>query len=165
MKERKLKYCILCLGIIVIGGMIGLAIYNSVATTTDKSKTISKSNDLIQYLEKTLEIELNDYVEVAEGEVTMKEGEEDIGVVKVKVLMEYEEKVIELLKDNFWEITGNPYVQVPPFPPNSLVQEVETKEWKYTFSCFRDGKYAKTREITLLVAYDDGGMYIYVEIL
>lgn len=31
MKEKKLKYRILCLGIIVIGGMIVLAIYNSTA--------------------------------------------------------------------------------------------------------------------------------------
>ena len=161
MKERKLKYCILCLGIIVIGGMIGLAIYNSVATTTDKSKTISKSNDLIQYLEKTLEIELNDYVEVAEGEVTMKEGEEDIGVVKVKVLMEYEENIIELLKEKFLEIDGNSHPGVLPFPSNSLVKEVETKEWEYTFWCLGEGKYAKTRRMIVLVAHDDHGMYVY----
>ena len=161
MKERKLKYCIFCLGIIVIGGMIGLAIYNSVATTTDKSKTISKSNDLIQYLEKAWNIELEDYVEDAIGEVKMHEDEEDTGVIKVKVLKEYEETVIKFLKDNLGEITGNPYDSVPPFPSNSLVKEVETKEWKYTFSCFGEGKYAKTREIFVYVVYDDGGMYIY----
>ena len=161
MKEKKLKYCIFCLGIIVIGGMIGLAIYNSVTTTMDKSKTISKSNDLIQYLEKTLEIELNDYVEVAEGEVTMKEGEEDIGVVKVKVLMEYEEKIIELLKDIFLEIDGNSHPGVLPFPSNSLVKEVETKEWEYTFLGLREGKYAKTKRMIMLSARDDHGMHIY----
>ena len=165
MKERKLKYCILCLGIIVIGGMIGLAIYNSVATTTDKSKTICKSDDLIQYLEKAWNIELEDYVEDVIGEVKMHEDEEDTGVIKVKVLREYEETVIKLLKDNLGEITGNPYDRVPPFPSNSLVNEVETKEWRYTFSRSREGKYAKTRLIYLLIVYDDDGMYIYAEIL
>ena len=161
MKERKLKYCIFCLGIIVIGGMIGLAIYNSVATTTDKSKTISKSNDLIQYLEKAWNIELEDYVEDAIGEVKMHEDEEDTGIIKVKVLKEYEETVIKFLKDNLGEITGNPYDSVPPFPSNSLVNEVETKEWRYTFSRSREGKYAKTRLLFVYVVYDDSGMYIY----
>ena len=160
MKGKKLKYCILCLGIIVIAGMIVLAIYKSVERTTDANNTICKSKDLIQYLGEAWDIELGNYVIVAEGEIKMYEDEEDTGVIKVKVLREYEETVIGLLKDNLGEITGNPYDRVPPFPSNSLVNEVETKEWRYTFSGFRDGKYAKSREIFVYVVYD-GGMYIY----
>lgn len=136
MEGKKLKYAILCIGIIVFGVIIVLAF---------KRKT--QSNDLIQYLREAWDIELEDYAEVAEGEIEMHEDEEDTGVIKVKVRMKYAETVLELLKDNLGEITGNPYDQVPPFPSNSLVSEVETKEWKYTFSCSREGKYAKTREL------------------
>lgn len=150
MEGKKLKYGILCIGIIVFGVIIVLAF---------KSKT--QSNDLIQYLREAWDIELEDYAEVAEGEIEMHEDEEDTGVIKVKVRMKYAETVLELLKDNLGEITGNPYDQVPPFPSNSLVSEVETKEWKYTFSCSREGKYAKTRELFVYVVYDDGEMYIY----
>lgn len=161
MKGKKLKYCILCLGIIVTGGMIALAIYNSVSTTADKGKTIYKRDELVQYLGKAWNIELESYVEDAEGEVKMHEGEENTGIIKVKIQMECEETVLEILKDNFGEISGNLYDQVPPFPSNSLLNEIETKEWKYTFSCFREGKYAKTRELFVYVVYDEGEMYIY----
>ncbi len=150
MEGKKLKYGILYIGIIVFGVIIVLAF---------KRKT--QSNDLIQYLREAWDIELEDYAEVAEGEIEMHEDEEDTGVIKVKVRMKYAETVLELLKDNFGEITGNQYDQVPPFPSNSLVSEVETKEWKYTFSCSREGKYVKTRVLYAYVVYDDGEMYIY----
>lgn len=159
MKEKKLIYCIACLGIVVIGGIIVWAFHNHNATT--KNKIIHKSNDLIQYLGDYWEIELEDYAEDAEGEVEMYDDEEDGGVIKVKIRMEYEETVLELLKNNLIKIKGNPYDRVPPFPSNSLVSEVETKEWKYTFWCTRVGKYAKTRILYAFVTYDNYGMYIY----
>lgn len=77
-----------------------LTFYNSAATTADKNKTIYRSDDLIQYLEKDWDIELEDY---AEGEVEMYDDEEDKGVIKVKVQIGYEETVLELLK----KIWGN----------------------------------------------------------
>lgn len=161
MKGKKLKYCILCLGIIAIAGMIALAIYNFVERATDENKAVYKSKDLIQYLGEAWDIELGNYVKVVEGEVKMHEDEEDTGVIKVKVLKEYEETVIELLKDNFLEIDGDSHPGVLPFPSNSLVKEVETKEWEYTFLCLGQGKYAKTKRMIMLSTRDDHGMYIY----
>lgn len=59
---------------------------------------------------------MENYVENAEGKMEIDEIGEDTGVVKVKIMKEYEETVINLLKDNWHEITGNPYDKVPPFP-------------------------------------------------
>lgn len=57
---------------------------------------------------------MENYVENAEGKMEIDEIGEDTGVVKVKIMKEYEETVINLLKDNWHEITGNPYDKVPP---------------------------------------------------
>lgn len=157
MKGKKIVLCIVCLRVVVIGGIIAWTFYNHNGKTGNK--VIHKSNDLIQYLETYWEIELEDYAEDAEGEVEMYDDDEDRGVIKVKVQMEYEETVLELLKNNL--VKDNPYDRFPPLPLYSLVSEVETKEWKYTFSCFREGKYAKTRMLHVIVAYDNDGMCIY----
>ena len=117
----------------------------------------------IRHLEDTLDIELEDYARTVEGRVTMREGEDDQVIIKIKALGKYEEAVLELLKDHFNEekMTDNVCAKVPPEIISALSEEFETKEWRYTFSCSVPGKYAKTRTVYIFVAYDEDGMYAY----
>lgn len=104
MKGKKIVLCIVCLRVVVIGGIIAWTFYNHNGKTGNK--VIHKSNDLIQYLETYWEIELEDYAEDAEGEVEMYDDDEDRGVIKVKVQMEYEETVLVLHPASSQTITG-----------------------------------------------------------
>lgn len=152
MKGKKLKYCIFCLGIILIGGIIVAVFHHS---------KVSKSADLIQYLNNICDIEFGNYAEIAVGEVEIDEYAENHCMIKMRVLMGYENTILQILNDNFPEIKSNPYGGIPPLPPNSLIEEVETKEWEYTFSFCREGRSAKTKETFIFVTYDNDRMYIY----
>ena len=115
---------------------------------------------MVQYLEDLLDIELSDYVEVAEGRVTIKEGEEDEAIIKIKVLEEYEETVLKLLEENSDEedIKSDTYAAEIL---NTFSERFESNNWQHVYTCFLFGKYAKTRLIFIFVAYDEEGMYVY----
>lgn len=159
MKGKKACYCVLCVAMFVMGGITMSSIQNPGEEKTGGSQAACH-NILVQYLEDLLEISLEDYAETAEGRVTVREGEEDEFIIKVKVPAGYEETVLELMKENFFEEDMESDM-CSNFLKSFYKEYGVADEWKYFFWCFRSGKYAKTIIPTILVSYNDGRMYLY----
>lgn len=123
-------------------------------------KGLVLQDELVNYMEALLHMELNNYVERAEGEVTIGENVE-IAMIKVKISAENENTVTGLLESKFINLEKNDTDEIPPFPSDSLLSEIKAKEWKNTFLYVVEGRRAKTREIYIYVTLDKTGMYLY----
>lgn len=123
-------------------------------------KGLVLQDKLVNYMEALLHMELNNYVERVEGGVTIGENVE-IAMIKVKISAENENTVTGLLENKFINLGKNDTDEIPPFPSDSLLSEIKTKEWKNTFLYVVEGKRAKTREIYIYVTLDKTGMYLY----
>lgn len=123
-------------------------------------KGLVLQDELVNYMEALLHMELNNYVERIEGGVTIGENVE-IAMIKVKISAENENTVTGLLENKFINLGKNDTDEIPPFPSDSLLSEIKTKEWKNTFLYVVEGKRAKTREIYIYVTLNKTGMYLY----
>lgn len=114
--------------------------------------------ELCAYTEELLEIEWNDYMESAAGDVVESEYDEEFAQIKLEVKQGYEEEVINILQNRFTIRTSS---EAPPLPKSA--EEIKNGDLRYVFSTFMEGKRAKTREIAAYVVYDESGkMYVYI---
>ena len=121
----------------------------------------SKYKDLRVYTEKLLEIEWNDCIETATGDVERKIGEEENAHIKLKVREGYEEDVLNILQNSF----GKPLDTTIRYgyQGHEFATELENSNIQYIFATAMEGKRAKTRAIRIYVVYDENDrMYIYI---
>lgn len=116
------------------------------------------SDELCAYTEELLEMEWNDCMESAAGDVEETEYDEEVAHVRLEVKQGYEEEVTNILQNRFILLS-----QEPPLLRSEFTEEIENGDVRYVFSTFMEGKRAKTREIVAYVVYDEKGkMYVYI---
>ena len=123
----------------------------------------SKYKDLRVYTEKLLEVEWNDCIETATGDVEREMWEEDWANIKLGVKEGYEEDVLNILRNSFGEPSDISRVIVPDYQGHEFAAEIRNGDLQYIFKIYMEGKWAKTRNIRIYVVYDEKGqMYIYI---
>lgn len=123
----------------------------------------NKYKDLRVYTEKLLEIEWNDCIETATGDVKRKIGEEENAHIKLEMKEGYEEKVLNILRNSFGKPFDPSLVIVPGYQGHEFATEIKNGDLQYVYEIAMEGKRAKTRSIDVYVVYDENNrMYIYI---
>ncbi|MBD5537830.1 MAG: hypothetical protein HDQ99_19700 [Lachnospiraceae bacterium] len=123
----------------------------------------NKYKDLRVYTEKLLEVEWNDCIETATGDVEREMWEEDWANIKLGVKEGYEEDVLNILRNSFGEPSDISRVIVPDYQGHEFAAEIRNGDLQYIFKIYMEGEWAKTRNIRIYVVYDEKGqMYIYI---
>lgn len=123
----------------------------------------NKYKDLRVYTEKLLEIEWNDCIESATGNVEKKIGEEENAYIKLEVKEGYEEEVLNILRNSFGKPFDLSLVIVPGYQGHEFATEIKNGNLQYVFEIAMEGKRAKTRSIDIYVVYDENNrMHIYI---
>ena len=121
----------------------------------------SKYKDLRVYTEKLLEIEWNDCIETATGDVEREMWEEDWANIKLGVKEGYEEDVLNIVRNRFGKPFDLSHFIMPGYQGHEFVAEIKNDNIQYIFEISIKGKIDKTRSIMIYVVYDENDrMYI-----
>lgn len=149
------KYLILLIVfLILIGGMIALIVYNS----KDK-KVIQGDEKLINCLEDTLGINIENYIECVEGKVETINGEEVVEI-KVRIQKEHEATVMRLFEERYIKVERDSFSMLPPIPKEGLISEIDKLKLSCAFLVCIEGNEVKTREIYIYII-DEEDMFVY----
>lgn len=154
MNKRVLKYVII---VLLIGSAMGVMVYNKIIIDSAKEK--EKNRQYVEYFEKQLLFDFSDYVSVVKGEIVLTEYTTSEGLIAmiVKVNAGAENDFLNLLEENCIKYDL-------PLPSDSLcplVVEFDEMDIKDVFHVSREGRYAKTKIITIHVAYEGEVMYAF----
>lgn len=152
-KENKMRKRILCLlvGAVIIAGIVAVSL-----------SFRGRNQDLERYTEEILDINWGDCIEASTGKVVPSLTEEEYAVIRFDVKQGCEQEVVDIIKEKCGEPRDTATAPPGIFSMYDLGKELDEKEIQFYFSCFREGKRVKTREIDIFVATDSTNKtYIY----
>ncbi|MDE7434816.1 MAG: hypothetical protein K2N01_03185 [Lachnospiraceae bacterium] len=147
--------------------MCGVAIVGAVllylfVCYDNKNRDLTAYTDFIAYTEKLLNIEWQDCIETAVGDVKVADWEEYANI-KLKVKEGAEEKVINIIKDRCGKSRDVSSHTIPGYQGHELADELRNSDIQAIWNVFMEGKRVKTRCVYIYVTLDnEGGMYVYI---
>ncbi len=152
-KKNKMRKRILCLlvGAVIIAGIMAVSL-----------SFWGRNHDLERYTEEILDIDWGDCIEASTGKVVPGLVEEEYAVIRFDVKQGCEQEVVDIIKEKCGEPRDTATAPPGIFSMYDLGKELDEKEIQFYFSCFREGKRAKSREFCIFVATDSTNKtYIY----
>ncbi|MBD5540605.1 MAG: hypothetical protein HDR00_05335 [Lachnospiraceae bacterium] len=158
-KENKMRKRILCLlvGAVIIAGIVVVSLF-----IWERNHGVESYDDLERYTEEILDIDWGDCIEASTGKVVPGLTEEEHAVIRFDVKQGCEQQVVDIIKEKCGEPRDTATAPPGIFSMYDLGKELDEKEIQFYFSCFREGKKAKSREFNIFVATDSTDKtYIY----
>ena len=140
--------------VIICGAIITIFLYKR-----------NKYKDLCAYTEKLLEIEWNDCIESAAGDVILDRVDEEYAHIRLEIKEGSEEEALSIVQNRFVNPLDFSRINIPVVLNyrHEFAAELKNSDIQYVFETFMRGKRARTREIRVYVVYDESRrMYIYV---
>ena len=128
----------------------------------NKNKDLTAYTDFIAYTEKLLNIEWQDCIETAVGDVKVVDWEE-FANIRLKVKEGAEEKVISILKDRCGKSFDVSFHAIPGYDDHELADELRNSNIQSIWHVFMEGRRVKTRSVYIYVTLDNKScMYVYI---
>ena len=128
----------------------------------NKNKDLTAYTDFITYTEKLLNIEWQDCIETAVGDVKVVDWEE-FANIRLKVKEGAEEKVTNILKDRCGKSFDVLSYIIPGYNGYELADELRNSNIQSIWHVLMEGRRVKTRSVEIYMTLDaEGRMYVYL---
>ncbi|MDE7434819.1 MAG: hypothetical protein K2N01_03200 [Lachnospiraceae bacterium] len=152
--KKRIAMC----GVLMLGGVLMFLF----VSYRNRYKDLTANTDFIAYTEKLLNIEWQDCIETAVGDVKVADWEE-FANIKLKVKEGAEEKVISILKNGCGQSLDFSSHTIPGYQGHELAKELKNSDIQSIWSISMEGRRVKTKNVYIYMTLDDeGDMYVYI---